>query len=259
MSGRTSAMPTTDELLAILRANDRLQAEKDLSGVLGYVALLDKQLAAVTDELRGVRAELSRLKEPGPIMAAWQKLAASLQKQIAALRRQIVAAKDSISQRAGELVAAAKQGGIAALDGGLRFLQVKDTLQSIGAGLQAAANDTDATRKKVAAISAEYREAGKHLRNFGRAIRGKEPLARPKPEGKLSKSSQSFFTGVRDVLAGAASDAAGAVACLNRLERAAAKGREEKTSLKGRLNTYRAALPPPKAPAPEKARQENSL
>lgn len=257
MKNQTTTMPAADELLAILRANDRLQAGRDLSGVLGHMALLEKQLAAVTEELHGVQAELAKMQEPGPVMAAWQKLSDSLRERMAAIRSQLAAVRDYIAQGARDAVAAVKRSGIAALDGALRFAGAKETLQAIGAGLDSAAKDAAATSKKVAAISAEYHEAGKHLRNFGRAIRGKEPLAQRKPDGVLSRGTQSIFGGIRDVLAGMAGDADRAVACLARLEQAAAKVKESRGSLKNRLQTYQAGLPPPKAP--EQARQEKAL
>lgn len=260
MSIQTATMQDLDELLALMRKNGRGQDAQDLSAVVGHVALLERQLNAVTEELRGVRKDLAKMQEPGPAAQAYRKLADGLHRQMAATRRLLASLKDSVVDGVKNTLAAVKQGGISALDGTLRLLHVKEGLEAISAGLNGAAKNAGATSRKVAAMSSEYREAGKHLRNVGRAIRGKEPLADKKPEGRLSGTSQAFFDNVRDVLAGTARDAAKAAGHIDRLEQRAAEGKEQRASLKDNLKSLQAGVPPAQPPAAGKGRQaENTL
>lgn len=258
-SSRIITGPEVDEFFAFLQQNDRAQDAQDLSAVLGHVALLEKQLAGAIEELRGVRQELAKLQEPGPIMAAWQKLADRLHIKIAAVHGRLRAVKGSITNGTRKTLAAVKQGGIAAVDGAVRFTHAKEMLQWCSQNLKGAAKDAADTARQVSQISRQYHEAGKHLRNFGRAIRGKEPLAQRKPEGALSLTTQAFFDNIRGVLAGSANNADKAVGLLDRLEQAAAKGKEDRASLKENLTALKAGLPAPKAPDPDKSRGETSL
>lgn len=240
-------------MLELLKAHGRPGVSTDLMAVLGHMALMEKQLAAVTEELRGVRAELAELRQPSPVVAEKQKLAERLEGAVSAAREQLDAMKQSIVQWAKDTLAAVKQVGINALDGAVRTLHMREGLEAIGSGLKNAAADVDKTAAKVAAINARHREAGKHLRNFGRAIRGREPVAQAKPEGKLSRGTQSFFAGVRGVLAGIAKDANAAIERLEKLEAAA------KPSMLENLRAMQdSAAKAPPATTPEKT-QEASL
>ena len=210
-------------VLELFKAHGRQGAAGDLMATLGYIALVEKQLAAVTEELRGVRQELVELRQPGPVASERQKLADRLQEAMDAARAQLETVKQSIIQWAKDTLAVVKQAGVSALDGAMRTLRVREGLSAVSAGLKNAANDVDRTARRVAASNARYRQAGKHLRNFGRAIQGRAPIKRVKPEGKLSRGAQSVFGGVRGVLAGEAKDADTAIDRLDKLEQAAGK------------------------------------
>ncbi len=70
-------------------------------------------------------------------------------------------------------------------------------------------------------MSAEYREAGKHLRNIGRAIIGKEAIQDAKPMGPAAKSIRALNNGTRAAYSGASRSAAAAIGRLEQLEKAA--------------------------------------
>lgn len=240
-------------MMELFKTHGRPGASTDLMAVLGHIALMEKQLAAVTEELRSVRQELAELRHPGPVASEKQKLSERLEDVVVAAREQLDAVKQSISQWAKDTLAAVKQIGVNALDDAARALHVREGLEAISGGLKNAAADVDKTAAKVAAINVRHREAGKHLRNFGRAIRGREPIGQPKPEGKLSRGTQSFFASVRDVLAGVARDADAAASRLEKLEVAA------KPSMLENLRAMKdSAAKTPPAPAPDKG-QEASL
>lgn len=255
MSINAATMPEVEEFLALMKQNGQAQGAQDLSAVVGYVALLERQLNAVTEELQGVRRDLAKMQEPSPAAQAYRKLADTLHNQVDVARQRLAAIKSSIVAGIKNALATAKQTGVSTLDGALRFLQVKKGLQAISNSLNSAAKDAGATSRKIAAMSSEYREAGRHLRNVGRAVRGKEPLAEVKPEGRLSGTSRAFFENVRDVLAGTAMDAAKAASALDRLEQRTAEGKEQRASLKENLKTLQADVRPPKPPAPDRGRQ----
>ncbi|MDL2214453.1 FUSC family protein [Clostridia bacterium OttesenSCG-928-O13] len=241
------------QLLELYKTHSRQGGAQDLMAVLGYVALMEKQLAAVSEELRGVRQELAALRQPGPVAVERQKLADRLDDAVQTARKQLDSVRQSILQWAKDTLAAVKQAGVTALDGAVRALHIRDGLETASTGLKNAAADVDRTAGRIAAINARHREASMHLRNFGRAIRGREPLAQAKPEGKLSRGAQSVFSGVRNVLAGIARDADAAIDRLAKLEQAAKPSILD--NLRSLKETTAKAAP---APAPGKV-QDMSL
>ena len=230
-------------VLNLFEAHGRQGGARELGAVLGYVALMEKQLAAVREELRGVREELAGLRQPGPAAAERQKLAERLEDVVQAARQKLDEVKQGIVQWAKDTASAVKQAGATALDGTVRVLHVRQGLQAVSTGMKHAAEDVGRTAAKVAAMSLRQRQAGKHLRNFGRALRGQAPLTRIRPEGKLSQGAQSFFAGVRGVLSGVARDADAAIARLDKLEQVARPSMLESVQAKK-------AAAPKETPAP---------
>ena len=208
-------------VLSLFEAHGRQGGRRELAAVLGYVALMEKQLVAVREELRGVREELAGLRQPGPAATERQKLAERLDESVQVARQKLDEVKQGIIQWAKDTASAVKQAGAAALDGAARALHVRQGLQAMSVGMKHAAGDVGSAAARVAAINLRQRKAGRHLRNFGRALRGRAPLARMRPEGKLSQGVQSFFADVGGVLAGVARDADAAVARLDKLEQVA--------------------------------------
>jgi hypothetical protein len=235
-------------VLRLFEAHGRQGGGRELTAVLGYMALMEKQLAAVREELRGVRQELAGLRQPSPAAVERQKLAKRLEAAVQAARKQLNAVKESITAWAKDTVAAVQKAGASALDGAVRALHIRQGLEAVSAGLKDAAADVGRTAARVAAISARHRQAGKHLRNFGRALRGQKPLRRAKPEGRLSRGTQDFLGGVRGVLAGAARDADTAIGRLKKLERSVA-GPSMLESVQAKKDAAKKEAP---APAQEK-------
>src|SRR5699024_12328071 len=68
-----------------------------------------------------------------------------------------------------------------------RFFHIKLLLMSIKNAADASIRIDDNAVSKIQNFAAEYHQAGRHLKNMGRTLIGKEPVPEPKAPGRLSK------------------------------------------------------------------------
>ena len=76
---------------------------------------------------------------------------------------------------------------------------------------------------KIEAVSAEYHEAGRHLKYVGRALMGKEAVSKAKGPGKLAKTVAAPYRAERSSLLSMQKSVEKALARIERLEQAAEK------------------------------------
>ena len=107
---------------------------------------------------------------------------------------------------------------------------------------------------KIEAVSAEYHEAGKHLKNIGRAMAGKEAIQDANPSGKLAKALKTPFLAERSSFIAMQNSAEAAINHLARLEKTA----ERKPSIRKTMQTLneQIAKAPKAPPAPAVRRDE---
>ena len=139
-------------------------------------------------------------------------------------------------------LAAVKEQGISTLDNAARFFHIKPGLEAlrnnINEGIQA---DTKAI-SRIEAVSTEYHEAGRHVKNIGRALMGKEAVQEAKSIGKLAKTVQAPYRAERACFLAARKGLEKAVASLDRLERAA----EKQPSILKAMQEHKVKNPPNK-------------
>lgn len=82
------------ELLALLKENQS-PAGKELLEAIGHVSEMEKQLASAVDELKAMRQDLEKMKNP-PLKSALQKSIVVLQDRILALRDSLAELKAGI-------------------------------------------------------------------------------------------------------------------------------------------------------------------
>lgn len=215
------------ELLNILKDNG-----KDASGLtalLGYVNTMESQLNKAVDELQSVRQELGNMREERdhPLRTAMQKAANTMEANITEARSQLEEIKIKIIEGCKQAIAAFKEKGISALNGIANFFRIKPALESMRKNLENGVKKDNAAIDRIEAMSAEYHSAGKHIRNIGRALRGKEPLTDIKPNGKLAKLVEAPFRTEIKSIKSTIKTVDKAIAAVDRLEKAAAAEREE--------------------------------
>lgn len=252
------------ELLAILKENSI--TSKDLLDVIGYVGVMERQLDAAVGELSAMRQELADMREAQdhPLRNNLQKAIQALENKIAEARERLEALKDSIIEGCKNAVAAFKEKGIAALSGLASFFHIRQGLEKIQESMNRNIQQDEQAMKKIANVSAEYHEAGRHVKNIGRAIQGKETIQEAKPMGKLAKLMQAPYRLDKSCSAAVKQQAALALESLGKLERSAVRQREakavKKPSVLKNLQQFKekAAQTSKNTPAPQR-KQEVSL
>jgi hypothetical protein len=247
------------ELLATLGRN---HAEAgDFWAVLGHVHAMERQLDAATVELREMRRELSAMREERnhPLRSALQKAVRALEAKTAEAREKLGEIKDAIVSGCKNAVSAFKKHGVAALANLAAFFRVGPLLQAMRKSLTEGVASNERAMRRIDAMSAEYHSAGLHLKNAGRALRGKEAATDVKPSGKLAKLAKSPFAAHNAQMRQALRSVNGAITGLERLNQNARRQTAEKPSILHTLDEMkeRARMERPATPVTEAAKRRD--
>ena len=237
---RLAEQKEVKELLAVLKENN-FSSAKDLMAAIGHVSDLEEQLSSAVQELTAMRQELQEMKQ-SPLKAALQRSVQTLEAKVSQLRVQIDALKEIIIEGCKQALADFKQRGTAALDGVARFFHLREGLEGVKETIQAGIATDEKALAKIEAVSAEYHEAGRHLKNVGRALMGKEAVQEAKAVGKLAKTVQAPYRAERACYLAARNSLDEAVSSLDRLEKAA----EKQPSILKAMKEHKETTPPKK-------------
>ena len=215
--------PHVKELLDILKKHNTPGAE-DLKSMIMKTAKIEEQLAAAIAEMTAMRRELEAIREDNhPMRKVLQNTITAMQERIDAMREQLEAMKASIIEGGKNALAVFSERGTAALNGIAKFFKVKPMLEEIAKISAQGVKDNTKTIEKIERISKEYHKAGKHIKNIGRAIVGKEMIKSAKPVGKVAKAVEAPIKAARSCNLSIRDAARSAVKSLNRLEQAASR------------------------------------
>ena len=259
---KTTAEPILDneyvkELLAILQKNNA-PSTKDFLAVLHQVGAMEKQLDAAVKELSTMRQELKEAQEQNhPVKTALQKAVIVMQGQVLHLREQLAELKQNVVEGCKNAVADFKEKGISALDNVARFFKVRPILESMRNTLTKDIQSDDRAIAKIEAISTEYHQAGRHLKNMGRAMLGREAVQEAKQPGKLAGAISAPFRAERSCLAAMKQSVDKTIGAMARLEERAA---EKKPSIRETIETHQKQVEQVKKDAPpaERPRPANA-
>ena len=267
-STNTTTMPLevnehVAELLAILKENSR--NADDLYDVLGYVDKLESQLVTLSGELSVIRDELAAVRDvqDHPAKHALESAAERMENTISTLHEKLSEIKANIIEGCKNAVTAFKENGITALSNLASFFHIGDGLQSIKKNLEGNIRSCDKTIAMVESISDAYHEAGRRLKNVGRALTDKEPFAEASPSGKVAKFFEAPARREKASYEVALGDVNKAIAGLERLEATAEKiqdSRAEKKSVKSQIKQHqqKTAQEKKEAPAVEKPKAKEA-
>lgn len=180
-----------------------------------------------------------------------------MQGQILDLRDKLAELKQNVIDGCKNAVAAFKEKGIAALDNVARFFKVRPILESMRDMLTKDIQYDDKAIAKIEAISTEYHQAGRHLKNMGRAMLGKGAIQEAKQPGKLAAVISAPFRAERFHFASMKDHVEKSLNTLARLEERAA---EKKPSIRETLATHneKTAQAKKDAPTAERPRPANA-
>ncbi|WP_369283988.1 DUF6674 family protein [Oscillibacter sp. GMB15532] len=259
---KTAAEPILDnehvkELLAILKENNS-PSTKDFLSILNQVGAMEKQLKTAVKELAAMRQELKIAQEQNhPVKTALQKAVIVMQGQVLDLRDKLAELKQNVINGCKSAVAAFKEKGISALDNVARFFKVRPILETMRDTLTKDIQYDDKAIAKIEAISTEYHQTGRHLKNMGRAMFGREAVQEAKQPGKLAAAVSYPFRVERSCFAAMQKSADKALGAISRLEERAA---EKKLSIREALETHNEKIAQAKkdAPTAERPRPANA-
>ena len=219
----TIGSPHVQELLEILKAHN-IPSREDLLAVLGELGKMGDQLTAAVKELTAMRLELAKAKERNhPAKNIMQAAADAVQRRVSSLRYILSQCKRQIISGCRAATAAFREGGIDALADIVKFFRIKPLLETLRDGLARSITADDRAISKIEAASVEYHEVGRHLKNMGRAMRGKDAIQEAKPVGKIAKAFTAPYRAERSCLVTMKRTAEAAIDCISRLENRAAQ------------------------------------
>lgn len=179
-------------------------------------------------------AEAERRRHPAA--NAMRKAVIVVQTQVLELREKLMALKQAVIEGSKNAVAAFREKGITALDTVTRFFRVRPMLEAVQTQAAHAAEAADRAMERIETTSMKYHEAGRHLKNAGRALSGKGAVQEPKPPGMMSKAFASPFRAAQACFRGMERSAASAADRLGRLEQTTAE--QKKPSIQKTIQEY---------------------
>jgi DNA repair exonuclease SbcCD ATPase subunit len=242
------------ELLAILEANNAPD-RKDFFTVLNQVGAMERQLDAAVKELSAMRRELNEARELAhPVKTALQNAVKTLEKNVAVLRGRLDAVKRNVIEGCKSAVDAFREKGISALHNVARFFKIRPLLEAMHNDLTENIRFDEAAISKIEAVSAEYHEAGRHVKNMARAFAGMESIRDAKSAGRLARALEAPFKTERSCFVSMKRNVESALSELTALEKAA----ERKPSIRKAMNALNEQIAQGKKDAPTAERPRPS-
>lgn len=172
------------ELLTVLKENPS-PSSKEFMEMVSHVSELENRLAEAVEELKVMRQELQRVQSR-TLKAVLQRSCKGMETNISSMRQHLAELKAHIVEGCKNTLTALKEQGVSALDGIGRFFRVEPILKKIGKVADKSIQIDSKAIEKIQALSSEYHEAGRHLKNMGRTFLGKDVIEDAKSPGKFA-------------------------------------------------------------------------
>lgn len=224
MATTVSPRPLTDnrEVAALLHymiQHQQKQTHEDLTALLKTVSALEEQVRATNAELRTVKRELNIVRNSlSPAQrTSCERLVKAAETALRQAGEQLRNIREKIVQTAKNTLEAVRQTGISGLNGLSNLLGVRKSLHGLKAQMSWTADTLETGISRMEAAGKELHGAGEHLRNIGRALAGKESLAKQAEKQAALAPLRSLAGAFRKM----ETRAGHALGALEKLERAA--------------------------------------
>lgn len=247
------------EFFKQLNENGQRQEAAEFSALVTQLSNMEQQYSAVLSELQAVRGQLDRIQDKG-IKSALLKGVSAIQEKVTQAKEQLTHIKADLSQSVKKALSNVKQQGISALNKAVDFMGIKTALADMRESLQSSISRTQKSIDRINAIGSELHALNEHSRNLGRVLTGreaKELTARNEDKGVLAAVAKPLKKS-KSMLENMEKGVTRAIQSVDRLEQAAAKGREQKPSIREGLKAAKEQERPKRTPSPQK-KQEASL
>lgn len=230
------------ELLALLSQQGQAEQIQMIQNLSTTIAVMENNLNAALTELKEVKAQLNQAPKTtvkDNAVAQVKKLESSLQR----LKNQLSAIKEKFVATAQSIVDAVKETGITALDKTSEFLHLKENLTTLHNSVKSTIAKVDKNISTVNAMTQEANAAGKHIKNIGRAIMGKE---RDSSMAQSAESMVSPLKAMRKMLVSMGNKSLGAIGHVENLSKRAEQIQAEKPSVLQKLKEQKTNIIEPK-------------
>ena len=241
------------EFFKLLSQNGQQQEASEFSSLVTQLNQMEKQYTAVLSELKAVREQLESIQDNG-IKATVTKSVSSAQQKVEQAKDQLGQIRTSLSDMVKQTLAAVKQHGISALNKAADFMGIKAALNDMRDNLNASISDTQKSIDRINAVGSELHALNEHGKNLGRALIGKEAAEltqRNEDKGVLAEIAKPLKKS-KAMLEGMEKGVTRALQSIDRLEKAAARGKEEKPSVREGLKAAKQQESKEKPPTPSK-------
>ena len=241
------------EFFKLLSQNGQQQEASEFSSLVTQLNQMEKQYTAVLSELKAVREQLESIQDNG-IKATVTKSVSSAQQKVEQAKDQLGHIRTSLSDMVKQTLAAVKQHGISALNKAADFMGIKAALNDMMDNLNASISDTQKSIDRINAVGSELHALNEHGKNLGRALIGKEAAEltqRNEDKGVLAAIAKPLKKS-KAMLEGMEKGVTRALQSIDRLEKAAARGKEEKPSVREGLKAAKQQESKEKPPTPSK-------
>ena len=241
------------EFFKLLSQNGQQQEASEFSSLVTQLNQMEKQYTAVLSELKAVRQQLESIQDNG-IKATVTKSVSSAQQKVEQAKVQLGHIRTSLSDMVKQTLAAVKQHGISALNKAADFMGIKAALNDMRDNLNASISDTQKSIDRINAVGSELHALNEHGKNLGRALIGKEAAEltqRNEDKGVLAAIAKPLKKS-KAMLEGMEKGVTRALQSIDRLEKAAARGKEEKPSVREGLKAAKQQESKEKPPTPSK-------
>lgn len=233
------------ELLALLKDNNTPGYE-EFARLIGHVTEMEQRLSEATEELKAMRLEVQGLQDHS-LKDSLQKSCKAMEASVAAMRQRLSKLKEQIIDGCRHILTDFKERGAVALNGITQFLHIRPALEAIQEAAEKGMQASDRAVSRIDAFSAEYHEAGRHLKNMGRTLRGKPMEAEAKETGKIARVFKGAFKAERALISSVKHGAERSLNTLARLEQTAER---RPSVLKAMREQAAKTEPAKKQPAP---------
>lgn len=190
--------PEVKAIIGVLDANDPL-TRRTFEALLTCVSTMEVHVKSLSEETIRLRQEIKEM-QPSPEKEMVQQENRNMEDQVVVMQQDVIGLKRGILEGCRKALDNFKQHGKKALKDFLSFLHIDSALEKAQEHVTVNLRENDQTLKEIEAITKEYHKSGQHLKNTGRMIAGKEPIADIKGPGIISKAVTAHFKAERSCL-----------------------------------------------------------
>ncbi len=191
MEAPVNEMEHVRELLALLTENGA-PGGRELRELASHVYGMERQLAGALEELEAVRRKMQEAQDRS-LKNVLRKSYKAVEGNVGALCRRVSELKAQIAEGCGNILEDFKSRGIVALGNVSRVLRLGPALEAVRDAAEKSVRASEQAVSRIDAFSAEFHEAGRHLKNMGRSIQGKPMEAEAKENGRIAGAFKSVL------------------------------------------------------------------